>query len=249
MINWLKSLFASPEHLAAADLSVLKADMHSHLIPAIDDGSQSLDNSLEMIKRFVDLGYQKLITTPHVMSDFYKNDAESIVGGLKKLKEYLKKHGIQIEMEAAAEYYLDEQLLELVEAEKLLTFGDKYVLFELPFIAEPPNLKQLVFEMQTRGYKPILAHPERYGFWYKDFDRYRELHEQGVMLQLNMLSLIGHYSPQARKIAEQLIDEELISFLGSDCHNVAHLDLIDKARSMPYFHKLLESRKLRNSLL
>jgi tyrosine-protein phosphatase YwqE len=249
MINWLKSLFSSSEPLEPADLSVLKADMHSHLIPAIDDGSKSLEDSLEMIRKFKALGYQKLITTPHVMSDFYKNDPESILGGLEKLKQYLEEQAVDIRMEAAAEYYLDERLQELVEAENLLTFGDKQVLFELPFIAEPPNLKQVIFEMQTRGYKPILAHPERYGFWYKDFDRYVELHDQGVQLQLNMLSLIGHYSPQTQKIAERLIDEELISFLGSDCHNAHHLELIEQARRTPYFHKLLDSGKLKNSFL
>ena len=249
MINWLKSLFSSPKPLEPADLSVLKADMHSHLIPAIDDGSKSLENSLEMIRRFSALGYKKLITTPHVMSDFYKNDPESILGGLEKLNTYLKEKGLDVKVEAAAEYYLDEQLQDLVEAEKLLTFGDKHVLFELPFIAEPPNLKQVIFEMQTRGYKPILAHPERYGFWYKEFDRYRELHDQGVLLQLNMLSLIGHYSPQAQKIAEQMIDEGIISFLGSDCHNTHHLELIDEARTRPYLHKLIESGLLKNSTL
>lgn len=249
MINWLKSLFTSQKTLEAADLSVLKADMHSHLIPAIDDGSQSLEDSLEMIRGFANLGYQKLITTPHVMSDFYKNDPDSILGGLEKLNSFLNEKGMAIKIEAAAEYYLDEQLQDLVEAEKLLTFGDNHVLFEMPFIAEPPNLKQLIFEMQTRGYKPILAHPERYGFWYKDFERYVELHDQGVQLQLNMLSLIGHYSPQTQKIAERLIDEELISFLGSDCHNTHHLELIEQARRMPYFHKLMESGKLKNSVL
>lgn len=249
MINWLKSLFSSQETLEPADLSVLKADMHSHLIPAIDDGSKSLEDSLQMIQRFAELGYKKLITTPHVMSDFYKNDPNSILGGLEKLNSFLREKGLDIKVEAAAEYYLDEHLQNLVEAEKLLTFGDKYVLFEMPFIAEPPNLKQVIFELQTRGYKPILAHPERYGFWYRDFDRYRELHDQGVMLQLNMLSLIGHYSPQTQKIAERMVDEELISFLGSDCHNTHHLELIDEARTRPYFHKLLESGKLKNSFL
>jgi len=249
MLNWLKSLFHTAETLEPADLSGLKVDMHSHLIPAIDDGSNSLSDSLAMIQKFEVLGYQKLITTPHVMSDFYKNDPESILGGLKKLDQFLQENQVNVTVEAAAEYYLDEHLQELVEKEELLTFGDKHVLFELPFIAEPPNLRQVIFEMQTRGYKPILAHPERYGFWYKDFDRYRELHDQGVLLQLNMLSLIGHYSPQTQKVAEQLIDEQLITFLGSDCHNSHHLELIEQARRTPYFHKLLGSGKLKNSWL
>jgi tyrosine-protein phosphatase YwqE len=123
------------------------------------------------------------------------------------------------------------------------------VLFELPFIAEPPNLASAVFELQTNGYKPILAHPERYGFWYKDFDKYHEMKDRGVHLQLNILSLIGHYSPETQKIAERMIDEDLVTFLGSDCHNVGHQQLIEIARTKPYVHQLIESGKLLNSRL
>jgi tyrosine-protein phosphatase YwqE len=144
---------------------------------------------------------------------------------------------------------LDETLEPKIKAKEVLTFGDNYVLFELPFMAEPPNLASAIFEMQTNGYKPILAHPERYGFWYKDFEKYREMKDKGVHLQLNMLSLIGHYSPETQKIAEKLVDEGLISFLGSDCHNQVHQEMIEIARTKPYMHKLIESGKLLNHTL
>lgn len=249
MLNWLKQLITSTPDLPAVDLSKLEVDMHSHLIPAIDDGAGDLDDSLQMIRRFAELGYRKLITTPHVMSDFYKNDPNTIKSGLQTVQQRLDQEGISIELEAAAEYYLDENLEDLIEKDQLLTFGDKHLLFELPFISEPPNFKSIVFELQTRGYKPILAHPERYGYWYREFDKYRELADQGVYLQLNMLSLIGHYSPQTQKIAEQLVEEDLISFLGSDCHNIFHLELIEKARKTKSIHQLMESGKLRNKVL
>ena len=152
-------------------------------------------------------------------------------------------------MEAAAEYYLDEYLDEKIRSKSLLTFGQNHVLFELPFIAEPPNLSATIFDLQTNGYKPILAHPERYGFWYNSFEKYYEMKEKGVSLQLNILSLIGHYSPETRKIAERMIDENLISFLGSDCHNAHHLGLIKEARTKKYLHKLLDSGLLKNEEL
>lgn len=246
MFNWLRNLFASKPDLPPVDLGKVEVDMHSHLIPAIDDGSQSLEDSMKMIRRFAELGYRKVVTTPHVMSDFYRNTPEIIFSGLEDIRSALKKEGISMEIEAAAEYYLDENLEKLIQEKNLLTFGDNYVLFELPFISEPPNFKSIIFELQTQGYKPVLAHPERYGFWYNNFEKYRELHDQGVYLQLNMLSLIGHYSPETKKIAEQLVKEGLISFLGSDCHNVHHQSLIEIARKTESIHQLIESGNLKN---
>lgn len=248
-MGWLSKLFKKKENLAPAELSTLHCDVHSHLIPGIDDGSRSLQESIEMILRFQEMGYKKIITTPHVMSDFYKNTPEIILGGLERVREELKRQNISIELEAAAEYYLDEHLEEKIQKKELLSFGDNYVLFELPFLTEPPNLAATIFDLQTNGYKPVLAHPERYGFWYKDFNKYHEMKEKGVHLQLNILSLIGHYSPETQKIAERLIDENLISFLGSDCHNPIHQDLIQKARTKKALHKLLDSGLLRNKEL
>lgn len=248
-MSFLKKLFKKEEILEPKELGVLKTDFHSHLIPGIDDGAVDLDDSLAMIRRFKELGFQKIITTPHVMSDFYKNTPEIILGGLEKVKEALVEQNIQIEMEAAAEYYLDEFLEEKITSKSLLTFGSNHVLFELPFMSEPPNLTSTIFDMQTNGYKPILAHPERYGYWYKDFDKYHEMKEKGVYLQLNILSLIGHYSPETQKVAERLIDENLVSFLGSDCHNQHHQKLIDIARTKKYLHKLVDSGVLKNTEL
>jgi len=245
----LSKLFRREKVMDPINLGVLKVDFHSHLIPGIDDGSKDIEDSIQMIRRFKELGYQKLITTPHVMSDFYKNDPEIILSGLENLKEELKKQNIEIEIEAAAEYYLDEELENKVKSKEVLTFGDNYLLFELPFVSEPPNLASTVFEMQTNGYKPILAHPERYGFWYKDFDKYHELRNKGVFMQLNILSLIGHYSPETKKIAERMIDEDLISFIGTDCHHMIHLDLLEVARTKEYLHKLINSDRLKNKEL
>jgi tyrosine-protein phosphatase YwqE len=248
-MSWFSKLFKREEKLPPIDLSVLKTDFHSHLIPGIDDGAVDLEDSIAMIRRFKVWGYKKVITTPHVMSDFYRNTPEIILGGRDDVAKELEKNKINIELGAAAEYYLDETLEPKIKAKEVLTFGDNYVLFELPFMAEPPNLASAIFEMQTNGYKPILAHPERYGFWYKDFEKYREMKDKGVHLQLNMLSLIGHYSPETQKIAEKLVDEGLISFLGSDCHNQVHQEMIEIARTKPYMHKLIESGKLLNHTL
>ncbi len=248
-MSFLKRIFGKEEKLEPVDLAQLKVDFHSHLIPGIDDGSKSMEESIKMLKTFKELGYQKVITTPHVMSDFYKNESSTIIEGRDQIRNKLKELNIHIEFEAAAEYYLDESLGDKITKGDILSFGDKYVLFELPFFSEPPNLSQIVFQFQTNGYKPILAHPERYSFWYKDFEKYRELKEKGVFLQLNILSLIGHYSPETQKIAEKLIKENLISFIGSDCHNSHHLELIEIARRKKSLYELINSGYLLNKTL
>lgn len=228
---------------------VLKADMHSHLIPGIDDGSKTVEESLEIIEGLVELGFSKLVTTPHVMSDYYRNSPETILGGLDTVREALAKANIEVEMEAAAEYYLDHDFSEKIGKEKLLSFGDNYVLFELPFMAEPQALNRVIFDLQTNGYKPVLAHVERYSYWHMEYERYQELAEKGVIMQLNIMSLTGHYAPEVKKISERLIDDGYISLLGTDTHGARHLGILHDATRSPWFHKLVESGKLLNAQL
>lgn len=243
------SILKKKENLPPADLSQVQVDIHSHLIPGIDDGAKTIEDSMRLLQRFAELGYKKVITTPHVMSDFYRNTPEIILSGLDKVRNELSKQNFSIEIEAAAEYYLDYELEKKIERKELLTLGGKYILFELPFVAAPDNLYKAVFDMQMNGYIPILAHPERYSYWYRSFDTYYELKEKGVLFQLNSISLTGHYSPETKKIAERMIDENLIDFVGSDCHHLHHLEILNHARTLKYFHKVIESGKLKNKTL
>jgi tyrosine-protein phosphatase YwqE len=235
--------------MGPADLSVLGADIHSHFIPGIDDGSQSLAQSMELLEAMHALGYRKVITTPHSMADGYRNPTEVILGGLEKLRAEVARVGLDIRVEAAAEYYLDHELERKVAAGDVLTFGNKLLLFELPFISEPNMLLQVIFQMQTQGYRPVLAHPERYAFWYTDFSKYERLKERGVLFQLNLVALSGAYGPQARQIAERLIDAGAYELLGSDCHNMNHVEAIRNTLTRPDLHKLIASGKLLNSTL
>lgn len=248
-MSWISKIFKKDNDLPPVNLSSLKTDFHSHLIPGIDDGSPDISTSLKLIKGLHQLGYQKLITTPHIMSDFYKNNPEIIMNGLKEIRDACAKENIHVKLEAAAEYYLDEGFEILIQKKELLSFGNNYVLFELPFIAEPQNLTATIFELQTAGYRPILAHPERYSYWYKDFHKYREMKDRSVFLQLNFLSLTGAYSPETKKIAEKMVDEGLVDFIGTDCHNLNHLNMIEQNLGLRYLHKLMDSGLLKNSEL
>lgn len=245
-MNIFKKLFKPTPKLPPLDLSFLETDLHSHLIPGIDDGSKSMEDTLKMLEKFVELGYKKVITTPHIMSDFYKNTPEIILGGLADVQEAIKANGLDIEIEAAAEYYLDFHFKELIANKNLLTFGGNYVLFELSFSQEPRGINETVFNLITEGYKPILAHVERYAYYNADWKRIQDYKDRGVLLQLNINSLSGHYGPHVRHMAEQLIDRDLIDVIGSDCHHFQHLEMIDQLRKNPYFHKIAKKDGLLN---
>lgn len=233
-----------------ADLSVLKTDLHSHFIPGIDDGAKTMEDSLKLIRGMKEFGYKKVITTPHIMSDYYKNTPEIILGGLEKVKEELKYNNITIEIEAAAEYYLDYEFDEKLKSGKILTLSDKYVLVEVSFLNPPDNLETTLFNLVIAGYKPILAHPERYPFWHNDIERYQRIKDMGALLQLNILSVTQYYSESVKKTAEKLIDLGMIDLLGTDMHHDKHMEAIrTRALYEPYLHKLIDSGKLLNSTL
>ena len=248
-MSFFTKIFKSEPKLDPINLSVFGADIHSHLIPGIDDGSPNMETSIKLVKKFVDLGYKKIITTPHVMCDYYGNTSDKITKGVDELREELVKQNVKVEISAAAEYNLDDGLQDLIDKKDILTFGDNHVLFELPFMQEPRNLQEIIFNFQMAGYKPILAHPERYTFWYEEFEKYDELKSRGVMLQLNLLSLTNHYSPQTRKVAEKMVDANLVDAVGTDCHRIEHLIMLEDHLDLKHIHKLAEQAKMFNKTL
>lgn len=231
------------------DLSVLGCDIHSHFIPGIDDGAKTLEDSIQMITEMHKLGYKKIITSPHIMSDYYRNTPEIILSGAKKVKQALEEVNVPIEIDAVSEYYLDYDFERKLDEEKLLTFGNNYLLFEISYMNPPDNLYHVIFKMQLLGYKPVLAHPERYNFWHTDFEKYEAFLDKGVLLQMNINSLTGYYSPATKKIAEQMIDKNMISFVGTDCHHMGHINLIKQVVYEPYLEKLIGSELLLNKNL
>ncbi len=209
------------------DLSALGCDMHSHLLPGIDDGSPDPETSFKLIQGLTDLGYKKLITTPHIMSDLYKNDAETITSAFEMLQVGSK---LTSTLFTAAEYYLDDYFDDLLEENTpLLTLKGKWVLVEFSFVTAPVNLKQTLFNLQINGYQPILAHPERYLYFAEDKKKYDELHEAGCFFQLNLLSLTGYYGRGPLDLAEYLVKKKYVDLLGTDLHHDRHLHALRTA--------------------
>lgn len=239
----------SPPKGEPIDLSLLGTDMHSHFIPGIDDGAKTMKDSVELITAMAEFGYKKVITTPHIMGDFYRNTPEIINDGLEQVRREINAAGLTIEIQAAAEYYFDFELEKKLDNERLLTFGDNYLLFEVSYMNSPDNLDGLIFRMQTGGFKPVLAHPERYPYWFREIKNFERLKDKGVLFQLNINSLTGYYSPATAKMAETMIDKGWYEFAGTDTHHSGHVELLKKVRSAPYLRKLVESGKLLNNTL
>ena len=235
------------KELDSIDFTVLKTDIHSHLIPGIDDGAQDLDESLDLVCALQELGFSKIITTPHTMSDFYKNTPEIIVKGRKDVQNALDQLNIDLEFGAASEYYVDFDFQKKIENKEFLTFGLKYILIEFSFIDAPINIDEIIFNLQLSGYNVVLAHPERY--LYYGLQDYERLTSKGVLLQLNLLSITGYYSREVKKQAEKLINADLVSFVGTDCHNMRHIENLKKCFTNPLWHKLSVSKKLLNKTL
>jgi len=207
-----------------ADLSFIGADMHSHLLPGLDDGLKTIEESVRFIQELHALGYRKLICTPHILNGVHDNSQKTILPALELVREELKKQNIPVTIEAAAEYMVDHEFELLVEKNQpLLTFGKNYILIEMSYVAASPNIKNVIFQLKLAGLQPILAHPERYNYYHRNFEAYTDFKDRGCLLQVNFLSLSGYYGPNVKQTAEKLMNKGLIDFIGTDMHHDNHL--------------------------
>ena len=224
-------------------------DLHSHLIPGIDDGSKSMEQSIEMIKSLKNIGFKKLITTPHIMSHKFPNNRDIILRGLDTLKEELLTQNIDMNIEAASEYYYDEHFIELIEKKELLTFGDNYILFELSYTTPVFGMEQVIYKLLSAGYKPILAHPERYSYFTSNLEKYHQLKSMGLFFQINVNSLDNFYGKKSKKAADYLIENGLVDFVGSDTHRPNYVEALEKSVLIKRFHNIEEKNKILNNYL
>ncbi len=211
-----------------ADQSVfttLHTDMHSHLIPAIDDGAPDLDASLQLVKGMIGLGYKKLITTPHVLWDMYKNTRDSILSGFEKLQEAVTRENLPVSLGVAAEYFLDDHVMGLLKKqEPLLAISRNKILVEFSMAHPPLGLKAIVFEMQMQGYQPVIAHPERYAYLERSKDFFDELKYMGCLFQCNILSLGNAYGKSVHDLTQYLVKKKYYDIVGTDLHHPRHLE-------------------------
>ena len=231
-------------------LPPLSVGLHSHLIPGIDDGCKTTEQSIEILRQLEESGIQKVVTTPHIAMEFYPNTPEIIRKGLVKMQKAIKEANLSITLEAAAEYYLDQHFLSaLRENDEMLTFGDNFLLFETPFLSKPPFFDDAIFEMKARGLQPVFAHPERYQYIGENPELLTQLKQKEILLQLNAGSLAGAYTPAIKKMAHFMIRNNLVDFLGSDIHHERHLKNFIALRDSRDYQKLMALPLLNDQLL
>ncbi len=223
-------------------------DIHCHILPAIDDGSRDVSLSLELMERMKSWGIKRIIATPHVTQASFENTPEIVAKSFGELKNAMAVAGCVMDVINSAEYRIDEFFVEQIEKQQLMPMPNNYLLVENSFIQEPWDLDKILFDLKVKGYKPILAHPERYYYYYNKKNRYEELHGAETLFQINLLSLAGYYGKDEKKMAETLLEKGLVDFVGSDLHNHRHADAIEGYLSSKDYRKIKDKVKLKNDL-
>lgn len=226
----------------------IHTDLHSHLLPAVDDGVKTVDEALEIIAKFHTLGYRKLIITPHIMGHMYQNTTDSILKAAEKLQKTLYNAKIAVDIAVSAEYYMDHEFAKLLTEGNLLPFGKNYLLFETAYQAKPMMMDDILFDMQSKGFQPVLAHPERYLYLQENFEEYYRLKEIGVKFQLNVKSFKQTRNNIA-KTAIQLIDHGMVDFIGSDIHSIKEMHDFEVLIQKSQYKKIFRKNKLLNNTL
>lgn len=208
------------------DISWLGVDVHSHILPGIDDGSPDVTTSIHFVKALQELGFSKLIATPHIYKELYPNTSETIKAAKTSLQAAMDQQNISLKLGSAAEYMIDQ---DFSLDSPLCTLDGKHVLIEMSYLNESPGISQTIFDIEIKGYKPILAHPERYIFYFKDKIRLKRFKEKGCLLQLNLLSILGYYGKEVKQLAEVMLKENMYDLAGTDLHHEKHLNSLTEA--------------------
>jgi len=233
------------------DFSRIAIEMHNHILPGIDDGCDNVAESIEILRLLEKLGYQKVIFTPHIITDLFNNTPDTINAAFKVLKDALalETEPLQLKMEVSAEYMADDEVLERLMKRPPTLLNNSYLLMEFSLFQAPPNYKEIIFELSLRGYKLIIAHPERYAYAANNIDFFRDLIERGCILQLNINSVLGGYGKSAFKLAKELLKLELYELLGCDIHQVRHTKLLTDSKIKRELYKQLGEYPFKNKLL
>jgi len=218
-------------------------DIHSHLLPGIDDGAKSINDTLFLLNSMKKMGFSQFTATPHVITNIWDNTKEIIENTQSLVLRDFEERNLAVDLHAAAEYMMDDSFVKLFKSQKLLTLKDNYVLVEMSYINAPIQLYDIIFELQVAGYIPVLAHPERYVFYHQNFSEYEKLKKSGCLFQLNLLSAVGYYGKKETETAQKLLDKGLIDFTGSDIHHEKHIQSFENKLLIKKLEPLKEALK------
>ncbi|KLU66133.1 tyrosine-protein phosphatase YwqE [Desulfosporosinus acididurans] len=199
-------------------------DIHSHILPGLDDGSKSLEETLEIVRQLQKAGFETILTTPHVIEGTDYLHPDEILASVEQVRQAVIESGIPVQILPGAENYIFPEMAKWVREGKLLTLGNtkRYILVELPLMEIPRYTDQVFFDLNVEGLTPVLAHPERYREIIAEPERLIEWAKRGILFQIDFRSLSGRYGPQVKKLTERMLSSGLIHFIGSDAHRVSH---------------------------
>lgn len=232
------NILGKKQHNTDTTFLFYDTEVHCHILPGIDDGSPDVETSVALVQQMKNWGIQRIITTSHVTESTFENTPETIHAAYEKLRHALDERGIDIEINLSAEYRMDEYFLEQLKEGQIMPFPGNYILIENSFFQPFWELRELVFELQLKGYTPMLAHPERYMYYHSTPQIYKELHDQGLLFQVNLLSLAGYYNSNIKEIAWKLLDNGMVDLIGSDMHHLQHAAHITKFIGSKEYEKL-----------
>ena len=207
-------------------------DVHAHILPGIDDGAKTFEDSINIIKELMRQGVTDIIATPHYVNEsIYMSPRLENVRILNELKDRLALENIKINLFLGNEIYIDREMIDLIKRGKISTMaGSKYLLVELPLDEKWPNYDDFLRELMDYGYKVILAHPERYTIIQEDYEVAKNLFDMGVLLQCNMGSVVGKYGREAKKLVRRMAKDKMIFTFGSDIHHCSRSDYLVLAK-------------------
>ncbi|MEM1340037.1 MAG: CpsB/CapC family capsule biosynthesis tyrosine phosphatase [Bacteroidota bacterium] len=200
-------------------------DIHNHILPGIDDGAKTVEESLALIRGFSDFGINNFVCTPHIMHNYYNNTPETIQASFSLLKKEMANQGLHdVSIDMAAEHMIDDNFEHILSQDRIMPLRKYHMLIEMSFLQPSINFNQAIRQIISKNYFPILAHPERYMFLQNNLPKYRSYKEKGILFQLNLLSLGDYYSKRVTATAGMLLENDLIDFVGTDVHTMRQLD-------------------------
>jgi protein-tyrosine phosphatase len=226
---------------------LIGTDMHNHLLPGIDDGSKTMDETISLIKQMLELGYTKIYSTPHTIADLYPNTVETITAAHQATLTELQKQNIQFSYGVSSEYMIEPELLTKIKSNQILPLHSNFLLVECSFAAPPANLLEVIYEIQLAGFQPVLAHPERYIYWIRQKEKFDELYDRGVIFQLNLLSPLGYYGAAAEQLGSYLMQKNYYKLVGTDCHRQKYIDMLKNTPCPKNLMQLIQSGQLLNA--
>ena len=206
-------------------------DIHNHILPGIDDGAKNVQESIDLIRGFKELGITNMVATPHIMSNLYPNTKETITSSLDLLTNALLANDLKdISIEASAEHMIDDSFEELLEQGEVMSMRKQYLLVEMSYLQPSINFDDAIKSIMKKGFFPILAHPERYGYWHTNKANYSKYKKKGVQYQLNLLSLSDYYGPEVQRMALYLLDHGLIDYIATDIHRREQIEFLKEIK-------------------